>query len=139
MTLSQGGEGFKAPKRFVRQEPLPLVPRNKDQLYDAFEQVLECCGSMREHGGNLEVKAQQRQVGGHIFAEVKVAGSSAAPIVDSVTSEQHSDRRRIKLGMTLAAEILRRHRDQFTSTGKIQIAVNQGSYPSVADVIALTR
>jgi hypothetical protein len=98
--------------KLIRREPLPLVPGNKGQLHDAFEQVLGCCGSMLKHGGNLEVKAQQREVGGQIFAEVKVTSSSASSIVDSVNSEQYSERHRIKLGMTLAAEILRRHRGQ---------------------------
>jgi PAS fold len=99
--------------KLVRRETLPIVQGNKDQLCAAFEQVFGCCASMLKQGGNLKVEAQQKEVGGLIFAEVKVTSSSSAvSIADSENLEKHTEGHRIKVGLALAAEILRRHRGQ---------------------------
>ncbi len=84
--------------RLVRRGPLPMVEGDEDQLRSAFEQVFEFCGAMLKHGGNLEVEAGPKEVGGEVYAEVKLTSSSSASIELG------------GLGVVLAGEILARYR-----------------------------
>ena len=106
--------------KLARREPLPMLQRKKDQPGYAFEQVLEYCDSMLKQGGNLEVEAQRKEVGVKFLPKSKLRALSAASIADSENLERHSECHRIKVGMALAAEILRAIEAKFSWTGKVQ-------------------
>jgi hypothetical protein len=98
--------------RLVRRGPLPMVEGDKDQLRSAFERVFEFCGAMLKHGGNLEVEAGRKEVGGQVYAEIKVTSSSSASIELGKEEGFQSGDHRIGLGLALATEILGRYRGQ---------------------------
>jgi hypothetical protein len=112
--------------RLVRRAPLPMVRGDRDQLLSAFEQIFEYCGAMLKEGGNLEVEAGPKEVGGQLYAEVKVMGTSAVSFEPgdggAFQSFGRVEGREIGLGIGLAAEILRRYRGQvsFRREGKNQ-------------------
>jgi len=99
--------------RLVRQGPLPMVEGDTDQLRNAFERILESCGSMLKHGGDLRVEAGPKEIGGQAYAQVKVTGSSAATLeIDADKQASQPEGYRIGVGIMVAAEILRRYRGQ---------------------------
>ncbi len=109
--------------RLVRRGPLPMVRGDRNQLLSAFERVFEFCGAMLTNGGKLEVEAGPKEVGGQLYAQVKVISSSAASLepdgrgaFQSYAGEGHQ----IGLGIGLGAEILGRYRGQvsFRKEGK---------------------
>jgi hypothetical protein len=79
---------------------------------------------MLKHGGNLEVEAGPKEVGGQLYAEVKVMSSSAASFElgdgGAFQSYVGVKSHQIGLGIALAAEILGRYRGQvsFREEGK---------------------
>ncbi len=113
--------------QLVNRGPLPLVRGDKDQLLRAFERVFEFCGAMLKHGGNLEVEAGPKEVGGDLYAEVKVTSSSTASVESShgkaFQSHGNGENHRVTLGMTVAAEILQRYHGQVAFR---QASPNQG-------------
>lgn len=101
--------------RLVRRGPLPMVRGDKAQLLSAFERVFEFCGAMSKDGGNLEVEAGPKKLGGQLYAEVKVMGTSAVSVEPGEAAFQScvgGESHEIGLGMALAAEILGRYRGQ---------------------------
>ena len=99
--------------RLVRQGPLPMVKGDEDQLRNAFERVFEFCGAMLKHGGNLEVEAGPKEIGGQSYAEVRVTSSSSTSLeLDEEAKACQPEGHRIGLGIMLAAEIFERYRGQ---------------------------
>jgi hypothetical protein len=97
----------------VRQEPLPLVEGDRDQLRCAFERVVEFCGSRLKKGGNLEIEVRRKESGGQVYAEVTVTSSSSAfPELAGKQELAQIEGHRIEVGMALATEILQRYRGQ---------------------------
>lgn len=110
--------------RLIRHGPLPMVRGDRDQLLSAFERVFESCGAMLKHGGNLDVESGPKEIGGELYAEVKVISSPATFFDPDDTGASQSYRNgegyQIGLGIALAAEILGRYRGQvsFRKEGK---------------------
>jgi hypothetical protein len=99
--------------RLVRQGPLPMVEGDEDQLRNAFEQVFEFCGAMLKHGGDLEIEAGPKEIGGQSYAEVKVTSCSSTSLeLGEEAKASQPEGHRIGLGIMLAAEILERYRGQ---------------------------
>jgi PAS domain-containing protein len=102
--------------RLVRRGPLPLVRGDRDQLLSAFEGVFESCRAMIKNGGNLDVEAGPKEVGGQLYAEVKVISSSAATLdcddYGTYQGYETGEGYQVGIGIALAAEILSRYRGQ---------------------------
>jgi hypothetical protein len=102
--------------RLVRRGPVPMVQGDNEELHSAFERVFEFCGAMLKDGGNLEVEAGPKEVGGEVYAEVKLTTRSSAIIGPSREKvfESHlgAERNRNEISIELAREILSRYRGQ---------------------------
>ncbi len=110
--------------RLVRRGPLPMVRGDRDQLLSAFEKVFKSCGAMLKRGGNLEVEARPKEVGGQLYAEVTVMSSSAASFEPAEFEASQrlggGEIHQIDIAMALAAEIFGRYSGQvsFRKEGK---------------------
>jgi hypothetical protein len=104
--------------RLVRREPVPVVQAHKEQLCSAFESIIEFCGAMLSRGGELNVEAGPKEVGGRIFAELKVTASPAASFEFVEGGESRPqlnlvvDNSGVRVKLAIAAEILRRYQGQ---------------------------
>jgi hypothetical protein len=108
--------------RLVRRGPLPMVQGDNEELHSAFERVFEFCGAMLKDGGNLEVEAGPKEMGGQVYAEVKLTICSPAliePGKENVfQSNLGAESNRSELGIDLAREILSRYRGQVSFRNK---------------------
>jgi hypothetical protein len=113
--------------RLVRRGPLPMVQGDKDELHSAFERLFEFCGAMLKDGGNLEVEAGPKEMGGQVYAEVKLTTRSSALIEPGgekvLQSYLGAECNRNELSIDLAREILSRYRGQVSFRKK---SSNQG-------------
>src|SRR6266498_3397373 len=102
----------------VRRGPLPMVQGDDEQLHSAFERVFQFCGAMLKDGGNLEVEAGPKELGGQVYAEVKLTTRSVAFIEpdkqDVFQSDVGIEGGRNEFGIDLAREILSRYRGQIS-------------------------
>jgi len=102
--------------RLVRRGPLPMVNGDNEELHSAFERVFKFCGAMLKDGGNLEVESGPKEVGGEVYAEVKLTTRSSAIIGPSREKvfEPYlgAERNRNEISIELAREILSRYRGQ---------------------------
>jgi hypothetical protein len=100
----------------VRRGPLPMVQGDTDQLHSAFERVFQFCGTMLKDGGNLEVESGPKEVGGQVYAEVKLTTDSSACIEPDKENTFQSfvgfKTDKNELSIDLAREILTRYRGQ---------------------------
>ncbi|HEV8722572.1 MAG TPA: PAS domain-containing protein [Candidatus Binatia bacterium] len=100
----------------VRRGRLPMVHGDNEELHSAFERVFEFCGAMLKDGGNLEVEAGPKELGGQVYAEVKLTTRSPAFIKSGREKVFQSDvgieGDRNKLSIDLAREIFSRYRGQ---------------------------
>ena len=123
--------------RLVRRGPLPMVQGDNEELHNAFERVFEFCGAMLKDGGNLEVEAGPKEMGGQVYAEVKLTTRSSALIEpgrekvfqSSLGAECNSN----ELSIDLAREILSRYRGQVSfrkksnNRGEVTILIKSSS------------
>jgi PAS fold len=123
--------------RLVRRGPLPMVQGDNEELHSAFEQVFEFCGAMLKDGGNLEVEAGPKEMGGQVYAEVKLTTRSSALIEPGrekvFQSYLGAECNRNELSIDLAREILSRYRGQVSfrkksnNRGQVTILIKSSS------------
>jgi len=102
--------------RLVRRGPLPMVRADREHLRSAFQRVFEFCGGLLVQGGNLDVEAAPKEVGGQVYAKVTVTSFSPVSIEfserESLQPYLTVENERIGIGMTLATEIFKRYQGQ---------------------------
>jgi PAS fold len=123
--------------RLVRRGQLPMVQGDNEELHRAFERVFEFCGAMLKDGGNLDVEAGPKEMGGQVYAEVKLTTRSSALIEPGrekvFQSYLRAESNRNELGIDLAREILSRYRGQVSfrkkssNRGQVTILIKSSS------------
>ena len=123
--------------RLVRHEPVPMVQGDNEELHSAFERVFDFCGAMLKDGGNLDVEAGPKEMGGQVYAEVKLTTRSSALIEPGkekvFQSYLGAESNRNELSIDLAREILRRYRGQVSfrkkssNRGQVTILIKSSS------------
>jgi hypothetical protein len=114
-----------------------MVQGDNEELHSAFERVFEFCGAMLKDGGNLEVEAGPKELGGEVYAEVKLTTRSPAFIEPDREKVFQSylgvESNRNELGIDLAREILSRYRGQVSflkksnNRGQVTILIKSSS------------